>query len=81
MEYEGWKAGQALRDVRKSRHLTIEQLSERVKQITVTHQSDRTGKPEDECGPFVSVDDGITYGRQHDFGDRTGRRCQPERDR
>ena len=30
MEYEGWKAGQALRDVRKSRHLTIEQLSERV---------------------------------------------------
>lgn len=30
MEYEGWKAGQALRNVRKSRHLTIEQLSERV---------------------------------------------------
>ena len=30
MEYEGWKTGQALRNVRKSRHLTIEQLSERV---------------------------------------------------
>lgn len=33
MEYEGWKAGQALRNVRKSRHLTIEQLSESRKGI------------------------------------------------